>query len=117
MSSHTYDIRDIPVLKDAVDLTQLPRLSQIDTSLFQPLPVAGPPDTTALQAALVEDTLKLADSLAAEAARDIGRLLSERLVAELRAQLPGIVERLVREHLPGAPDDEGDAQGGDDAHG
>lgn len=111
MSSHTYDTRDIPVLKDAVDLERLPRLSQIDTSLFQPVPVAGPPDTTALQAAIVEDVLKLADSLTSQAARDVTTLLAERVFAELRAQLPGIVERLVREHLPGAPDEDSDAHG------
>jgi hypothetical protein len=111
MSSHSYDIRDIPVLKDAVDLTRLPPLSQIDTSLFQPVPVAGPPDTTALQAALLADVLKLADAVSDQAARDLGALLRERVLAELRAQLPGIVERLVRDHLPGAPDEAGDAHG------
>ena len=111
MSSNRYDIRDIPVLKDAVDLTRLPALSPLDTSPFQPVPVAGPPDTTALQAAIVGDVLKLADTLGAQAAREIGTLLSERVLAGLRAQLPGLVERLVREHLPGAADESGDPHG------
>jgi hypothetical protein len=105
MSSHTYDIRDIPVLNDAVDLTALPALPQIDTALFEPLPVAGPPDTAALQAAIIEDVQKLAEALTAEAARDAGTLIAERVSAQLRAQLPGLVERLVREHLPGATDE------------
>ena len=105
MSSHTYDIRDIPVLNDAVDLTALPPLTQIDTTLFEPLPVAGPPDTAALQAAIIDDVMKLADALTAEAARDAGTLIGGRVSAQLRAQLPGLVERLVREHLPGATDE------------
>ena len=116
MSSNRYDIRDIPVLKDAVDLTRLPALSPLDTSpldtsSFQPVPVAGPPDTAALQAAIVEDVLKLADSLGAQAARDIGTLVGDRVRSELRAQLPGLVERLVREHLPGAAEESGDPHG------
>jgi len=64
MSSHTYDIRDIPVLNDAVDLTTLPPLAQIDTALFQPLTVVGPPDTTALQEAIIGVTFVLASSAA-----------------------------------------------------
>jgi len=105
MSSHTYDIRDIPVLNDAVDLTAMPPLSQIGTTLFEPLPVAGPPDTAALQAAIIDDVQKLADALTAEAARDLAARMGERVSAELRMQLPALVERLVREHLPGATDE------------
>ena len=105
MSAHTYDIRDIPVLNDAVDLTAVAPLAKIDTTMFLPVPVAGPPDTAALQAALSAEVLKLADSLTADAVREIGTLLGERIGAQLRAQLPGLIEQLVSEHLPGATEE------------
>jgi hypothetical protein len=113
MSSYTYDVRDIPVLTDAVDVTATAPADPAETSDPSPLPAPLPPaeekaapiDAAALQSAIIEDALELADTLTNQAAREIETLLYERVVEQLRAQLPDLVERSVRAHLPGESDD------------
>jgi hypothetical protein len=112
MSSYTYDVRDIPVLTDAVDVTET--VPAIPGAPTEPVPAApavdakpAPIDTAALQTAIIEDALQLADTLTNQAAREIETLLYERVFDQLRAQLPALVEQSVRAHLPG---DSGDAE-------
>jgi hypothetical protein len=112
MSSYTYDVRDIPVLNDAVDVTAtVPAVPADPAAPADPAPAppaeakAAPIDTVALQSAIIEDALHLADSLTNQAARDIETLLYERVFDQLRAQLPELVERSVRAHLPGESDE------------
>ena len=112
MSQNTYDPRDIPILTEVVDVD-----APAPGPLLQPVP---PPldrrrvpriDRAALRSAIVEDTLKLADSLTTQAANDIETLLFERVFGQLRAQLPELVERLIREALPGETDSTGEPDG------
>lgn len=114
MSTHTYDVRDIPVLTEAVDLAGLqplvPPTPAADTEIHA-VRVVAPPDAAALQAAIVTDTLELAQTLTSEAAREIETLLYERVFEQLRAQLPALVERIVREHLPPDEEQPGDPNG------
>jgi hypothetical protein len=121
MSSFTYDVRDIPVLTDAVDVaTTIPTVpgAPAEAAPAEPAEAAATPepiehiepkpapiDTSALQSAIIEDALALADSLTHQAAREIENLLYERVFDQLRAQLPELVERSVRAHLPGESDD------------
>ena len=122
MSSFTYDVRDIPVLTDAVDVaTTIPTVpgtpAEAAEAAATPEPIEhiehiehiepkpAPIDVSALQSAIIEDALALADSLTHQAAREIENLLYERVFDQLRAQLPELVERSVRAHLPGESDD------------
>ncbi len=112
MNQNTYDPRDIPILTEAVDVE-----ASAPAPLYQPVPAPlerrSMPriDTAALQAAIVEDTLQLADSLTSQAARDIETLLFERVFDQLRAQLPELVQRLIREQIPGETDLPGEPGG------
>ena len=83
MTTETHDPRDIPVLTDKVDA---------DGRAY------GFFDAKAVHAAVVTETLKLADSLLHQATRDIEATLFERVFDELRAQLPELVDRVLREH-------------------
>jgi len=58
----------------------------------------------ALQSALIAELLKLADSLLHQAAKDMEATLFEHVFDRLRAQLPEIVDRVVRDQTlsPGA---------------
>jgi hypothetical protein len=128
MSSFTYDGRDIPVLTDAVDVAatippipaapaeaapaeaapaeEAPAEPAVPVEPIEHMePEPAPLDIGALQSAIVKDALALADSLTGQAAREIENLLYERVVDQLRAQLPDLVERSVRAHLPGESDD------------
>jgi hypothetical protein len=97
MNQNTYDPRDIPILTEAIDVAA---------------PAPAPSiDATALRAAIVENTLQLADSLTSQAAKDIETLLYERVFGQLRAQLPELVERLIREQLPGETEGTGEPDG------
>ncbi len=78
------DPRDIPVLTDAID----------EQGGARP-----PLDTKAVHAAILSETLELADSLLHQAVRDIEATLFERVLDRLRAQLPELVDRVLREHL------------------
>jgi Zn-dependent M32 family carboxypeptidase len=76
------DPRDIPVLTDAVK-------ESVDALCF---------DAKAVHAAILTETLELADSLLHQAARDIEATLFERVFDRLRSQLPELVDRILREH-------------------
>jgi hypothetical protein len=83
MNSESHDPRDIPILTDAVEQ------DGISYASFDP---------KAVHAAVVTETLKLAESLMNQAAKDIEAILFERVLDELRAQLPELVDRVLREH-------------------
>jgi Zn-dependent M32 family carboxypeptidase len=76
------DPRDIPVLTEAVE----------DGRTY------GLFDAKAVHAAIVAETLKLADSLLHQTIKDIEATLFVRVYDELRAQLPELVDRVLREH-------------------
>jgi Zn-dependent M32 family carboxypeptidase len=82
MSGQTYDPRDIPILTDVVDE---------NARAFDFF------DAKAVHAAVVTETLKLADSLLHQAAKDIEATLFERVFDELRAQLPELIDRVLGE--------------------
>ena len=86
----THDPRDIPILTDEV---------AEDGRTYTAF------DAKAVHAALVTATLNLTDSLLHQAAKDIEATLFERVFDQLRAQLPELVDRVLREHaavaLPG----------------
>jgi hypothetical protein len=123
MSSFTFDVRDIPVLTDAVDVPATipsipdapaeaaaaePAVPPDTASVAEPIeqiePKPAPIDTSALQSAIVQEALALAHSLTSQAAREIENLLYELVFEQLRTQLPDLVERSVRAHLPGGSD-------------
>ena len=81
MPSDIHDPRDIPILTDAVEDGRY-----------------GFFDSKAVHAAVVTETLKLADSLLHRAIKDIEATLFERVFDQLRAQLPELVDRVLREH-------------------
>ena len=83
MTTATHDPRDIPILTDAV---------AADGRTY------GFFDAKAVHAAVVTETLNLADSLLHQAAKDIEATLFERVFDQLRAQLPELVDRVLREH-------------------
>jgi Zn-dependent M32 family carboxypeptidase len=83
MNVESHDPRDIPILTDAVEKDGL------SYTLF---------DAKAVHAAIVTETLNLADSLLHQAAKDIEVALFERVFDQLRAQLPELVDRVLREH-------------------
>jgi hypothetical protein len=83
MLPETPDPRDIPVLTEVVEPDGA---------------AAVPFDVKALQSALTSETLKLADSLLHQAVKDIEATLFERVFDRLRAELPELVDRIVREH-------------------
>ncbi len=88
MSTTPHDPRDIPVLTEAIDgganATKL--------------------NLQAAQLAIVTETLKLADALLHQAAKDMEASLFERVYDRLRAQLPDIVDRILQEQLGAATD-------------
>lgn len=75
-----------------------------------PLPSAAPDESAekpaetrlvdlhAAHAAILTETLKLADSLLRQAARDIEATLFERVFDRLRTALPELVDRALHEH-------------------
>jgi non-homologous end joining protein Ku len=83
MRSEPHDPRDIPILTDAV-------VRDVGTSASF--------DAKAAHAALVSETLELAGSLLHQATKDIEAALFERVLDRLRAQLPELVDRVLREH-------------------
>lgn len=80
MNSGPHDPRDIPTLTDAVD------------------DGCGAAAAKALQAWIVAETLNLADSLLHQAAKDIEATLFEHVYDRLRAELPELVNRILRDH-------------------
>jgi len=83
MQPDPHDLRDIPVLTEAVEGIGA---------------VPAPLDVKELQAAILTETLQLTDSLLHQAAKEIEATLFARVFDQLRAQLPELVERIVREH-------------------
>ena len=88
MPPESHDPRDIPILTDTVMESGEALLSV---------------DAKAVHAAILTETLKLADSLLHQAARDIEATIFERVFDRLRAQLPELVDRILLEHA--APQD------------
>jgi len=82
MPTQPHDPRDIPILTNAVKESASP------LSL----------DAKAVHAAILSETLELADSLLHQAVKDIEATLFERVLDRLRAQLPELVDRILREH-------------------
>ncbi len=93
MPAPPHDPRDIPILTDTT--------AQPDEAAAQPF------DFSAVHAAVLTETLKLADSLLRQAARDIEATLFERVFDRLRTELPELVDRALREHaaIPQRPAD------------
>ena len=85
MTIDAHDPRDIPILTDAVE--------QVSAHTI-------PVNAKVLHAAILTEALELADSLLHQAAKDIEAILFERVYDRLRAQLPEIVDRILREHTP-----------------
>ena len=85
MQPESYDPRDIPILTDTV---------REDVVVNAPAAF----DAKSAHAAILTETLKLADSLLHQAAKDIEATLFERVLDRLRAQLPELVDRALKEH-------------------
>jgi Zn-dependent M32 family carboxypeptidase len=83
MQTGPHDPRDIPILTVAEP-------DSVEASLTF--------DAKAVHAAILTETLNLADSLLHQAAKDIEATLFERVFDRLRAQLPELVDRILREH-------------------
>ncbi|HMK86197.1 MAG TPA: hypothetical protein VK437_09600 [Steroidobacteraceae bacterium] len=84
MSDEPHDPRDIPTLTESLE-------KPAEAPVF---------DFNAAHAAILGETLKLADSLLRQAARDIEATLFERVYDRLRTALPELVDRALREHAP-----------------
>src|SRR6266481_9888950 len=85
MNHDSHDPRDIPILTEEAEKHDANNhLASLDVK--------------AVHAALVTETLNLADSLLHRAAKDIEGALFERVFDQLRAQLPELVDRVLREH-------------------
>jgi Zn-dependent M32 family carboxypeptidase len=85
MHPETPDPRDIPILTETV-------------KEGVPGPECPSFDAKSAHAAILTETLKLADSLLHQAAKDIEATLFERVFDRLRAQLPELVDRALKEH-------------------
>jgi hypothetical protein len=83
MNTESHDPRDIPILTEAIEKDGR------EYAFF---------DAKAVHAAVVTETLNLADSLLHQAAKDIEATLFERVFDQLRAQLPELVDRVLRQH-------------------
>jgi Zn-dependent M32 family carboxypeptidase len=94
MPTEPHDPRDIPILTDAVKESEPSSLSL---------------EAKAVHAAILSETLELADSLLHQAVKDIEATLFERVLDRLRAQLPELVDRILREHAAAQehPEDHG----------
>jgi Zn-dependent M32 family carboxypeptidase len=82
MHNDSHDPRDIPILTESVE---------------KDMSVPALYDTKSVHAAVVTETLNLADSLLHQAAKSIEAALFERVFDELKAQLPELVDRILRE--------------------
>jgi hypothetical protein len=76
----------------------IPVLSEV-VSLRRPAAALNPERLAALQTELIARTLKTAEELLHAAARDIEATLLERVADQLRARLPEIVDRVLKEQL------------------
>lgn len=91
--TESHDPRDIPILTDPIMSEEFERGRASFAN-----------DAKVLQAAVISETLKLADSLLHQAAKDIEATLFERVFDRLRAELPELVDRILREHALDAGD-------------
>jgi hypothetical protein len=91
MTPGPHDPRDIPILTESAGAGTEPEESF---------------DFNAAHAAILTETLKLADSLLRQAARDIEATLFERVFDRLRNALPELVDRALREHAGTQPSGE-----------
>ncbi|MGA9026346.1 MAG: hypothetical protein WB440_09850 [Steroidobacteraceae bacterium] len=82
MSPGPLDPSTIPILTDAVE----------DAAGISPTV-----DLAAIRSAVLAATFELADSLIKDAARDIESSLFERVLERLHAQLPQLIDRVLRE--------------------
>jgi Zn-dependent M32 family carboxypeptidase len=89
MPTEPHDPRDIPILTEAVKESAPSSLSL---------------EAKAVHAAILTETLELADSLLHQAVKDIEATLFERVLDRLRAQLPELVDRILREHAAAQED-------------
>jgi len=80
MPPEPHDPRDIPILTDAVKEVEPASLSV---------------EAKAVHAAILTETLELADSLLHQAVKDIEATLFERVLDRLRARLPELVDRIL----------------------
>jgi Zn-dependent M32 family carboxypeptidase len=83
MPTEPHDPRDIPILTETVKESEPASLSL---------------EAKAVHAAILSETLELADSLLHQAVKDIEATLFERVLDRLRARLPELVDRILREH-------------------
>ena len=86
MSSDSHDPRDIPILTDVAEEKSGARAA-----------LPAPIDVKAVHAAILTETLQLADSLLHQAAKDIEAILFEKVFDRLRAALPELLDRIIRE--------------------
>ena len=84
MSVIPHDPRDIPVLTEAIDSGRAN---------------AAALNAQAMQSQIVAETLKAADALLHQAAKDMEAILFERVYDRLREQLPDLVDRILRDQL------------------
>ena len=93
MPSGPHDPRNIPILTES------------SRAGGKTLENAAAPafDFNAAHAAILTETLKLADSLLRQAARDIEATLFERVFDRLRTALPELVDRALHDHVAGTP--------------
>ena len=89
MPLEPHDPRDIPILTDAVK---------------EAAPASLSVEAKAVHAAILTETLELADSLLHQAVKDIEATLFERVLDRLRARLPELVDRILREHAAAQSD-------------
>ena len=89
MPPEPHDPRDIPILTDAVKEVEPASLSV---------------EAKAVHAAILTETLELDDSLLHQAVKDIEATLFERVLDRLRARLPELVDRILREHAAAQDD-------------
>ena len=91
MSLTPHDPRDIPILTEAID--------------------SGGTQATAMnlqaaQSAIVSETLRIADELLHQAAKDMEAILFERVYDRLREQIPDLIDRILKEQLASPPSPE-----------
>jgi hypothetical protein len=78
---------DIPVLTDAIERTS-PAGADVSAE-----------DLERLEARLCSSSLHLAEQMLRDACREAEHVLIERVMSELRAELPRIVSRALRDHF------------------
>jgi len=93
---------DLPILTDVVELRPSTGATGLHPSGGQApadLGLHSAEELAALQADLVGRALNLTDELLHNAAREMEGVMFERVHDRLRAALPEIVERVLRDHL------------------